>query len=330
MTHKTPPTDRPARIAVLDDYMGVAHRLADWSVLEGRATVDFLTSALPSGREAETLKDYDAICLLRERMDVPGELLRQLPDLRAIVSTGRRNRTLDDATAQEMGIPIMTTSGSGNGVYATVELAWGLILSLMRHIPAESDAMRAGAWQTRMGNAIYGRTLGLVGLGRLGSRMAENARSFGMNVIAWSPNLTHERAAEAGAEHVDKETLFRTADVVSLHLVLAETTRGIVGADDLGRMKPEAILVNTSRGPLVDEAALLDALRHKRIRAAGIDVFEPEPLPADHPLRALPNALLTPHLGYAVEETLAAFYAEIVENLDGWLNGTPPRLLHPA
>ena len=330
MTHKTPPTDRPARIAVLDDYMGVAHRLADWSVLEGRATVDFLTAALPRGREAETLKDYDAICLLRERMDVPGELLRQLPDLRAIVSTGRRNRTLDDATAQEMGIPIMTTSGSGNGVYATVELAWGLILSLMRHIPAESDAMRAGAWQTRMGNAIYGRTLGLVGLGRLGSRMAENARSFGMNVIAWSPNLTPERAAEAGAEHVDKETLFRTADVVSLHLVLAETTRGIVGADDLGLMKPEAILVNTSRGPLVDEAALLDALRHKRIRAAGIDVFEPEPLPADHPLRALPNALLTPHLGYAVEETLAAFYAEIVENLDGWLNGTPPRLLHPA
>ena len=151
-----------------------------------------------------------------------------------------------------------------------------------------------------------------------------------MNVIAWSPNLTPERAAEGGAEHVDKETLFRTADVVSLHLVLAETTRGIVGADDLGLMKPEAILVNTSRGPLVDEAALLDALRHKRIRAAGIDVFEPEPLPADHPLRALPNALLTPHLGYAVEETLAAFYAEIVENLDGWLNGTPPRLLHPA
>lgn len=325
--HRPVPTDRRARIAVLDDYMGVAHRLADWTVLDTRAEVTFLRHAIAPDRLAEELAPYDAICLLRERTDFPAEVLRALPNLKAIAATGRQNRTLDSVTAADLGIPIMTTGGSGNGVYATVELAWGLILGLMRHIPAESAALRDGAWQTRLGNALYGRTLGLVGLGRLGRRMALAAEAFGMNVIAWSPNLTPARAAEGGAAYVDKETLFRSADIVSLHLVLGPTTSGIVAAEDLARMQPHALLINTARGPLIDRTALLDALTQKWIGGAGIDVYDSEPLPADDPIRALPNALLTPHLGYAVQETFEAFYQETVENLNAWLNGVPIRLL---
>lgn len=326
---RPPPADRPARIAVLDDYMGVAHNLADWSRLKGRAELSFLTDPLPPGREAQALAGYDAICLLRERSAMPGALLRALPQLRAIAATGRQNRTLDHRTAHELGIAVMTTTGSGNGIYATVELAWGLVLSLLRHIPAESDAMRAGAWQTRLGNALYGRKLGVVGLGKLGGRMALVARAFGMEVLAWSPNLTPERAEAVGAIYADKETLLRTADVVSLHLVLGATTRGIIDRDALALMRPDAILINTARGPLVDEAALIDALREGRLRGAGVDVYDAEPLPADHPLRALPNALLTPHLGYSVRETFECFYRETVENLESWLDGAPVRLITP-
>lgn len=321
------PTDRPARIVVLDDYMGVAHRLADWSVLEDRAEIDFLYNPIPPDRLVEELEPYDAICLLRERTAFPGDVLRRLPKLKAIAATGRRNRTLDGKTAAELGIPVMMTDGSGNGIYATVELAWGLIISLMRHIPEESAAMREGAWQTRLGNALFGRTLGLVGLGRLGSRMASVAEAFGMNVIAWSPNLTPDRAAAGGATYADKDTLFRTADVVSLHLVLGASTRGIVGADDLGRMKPDALLINTARGPLVDHEALIETLSSGQIGGAGVDVYDIEPLAADARIRTLPNALLTPHLGYSVQETFESFYRQTVENLDGWLDGTPKRLL---
>ncbi|WP_142846202.1 D-2-hydroxyacid dehydrogenase family protein [Telmatospirillum sp. J64-1] len=322
------PADRRARIAVLDDYMGVAESLADWSLLSDRADVTFLQKAIAVGQAgAAELQDFDAICLLRERTAMPGDFLRQLPNLKAIAATGRQNRTLDHRTASELGIAVMTTTGSGNGVYATVELAWGLIISLLRYIPEESAAMREGAWQSRLGSALYGKTLGLVGLGRLGARMAFVAKAFGMNVIAWSPNLTRERAEAEGAVFVDKTTLLRTADVVSLHLVLGETTRGIIGKDDLALMQPDAILINTARGPLVDEKALLDALANRTIRAAGIDVYDHEPLAKDHPIRSLPNALITPHLGYSVRETFERFYTEIVENLDGWLNGEPRRLL---
>lgn len=321
------PTDRLARIAVLDDYMGVAHRLADWSVLADRAEVTFLTDAIPADRLATDLAPYDALCILRERTDFPGDLLRALPNLKAIAATGKQNRTLDSATAAELGIPVMLTDGGGNGAFATVELAWGLILGLMRHLPAETDAVRNGGWQTRLGNALMGRTLGILGLGRLGTRMAMVAQAFGMNVIAWSPNLTAERAETAGARLVDKETLFREADIVTLHLVLGPTTTGIVGAEDLARMKPDALLINTSRGPLIDKAALIDTLSGERIGGAGIDVFDVEPLPVDDPLRSLPRTLLSPHLGYAVEETFRTFYGQSVENLDGWLNGAPTRLL---
>ncbi len=326
-THRPLPTNRLARIAVLDDYMGVAHRLADWSVLEDRAEVTFLHHHIAPDQLVKDLASYDAICLLRERTDFPAEILQGLPNLKAIAATGRRNRTLDSVAAADLGIPIMTTDGSGNGVYATVELAWGLIISLMRHIPAESTAMRERAWQTRLGNALYGRTLGLVGLGKLGSRMALVAEAFGMNVIAWSPNLTPERARDGGAVSVDKDTLFRTADIISLHLVLGETTKGIVGADDLGKMKPDALLINTARGPLVNHEALIEALSSGQIGGAGVDVFDIEPLATDARIRTLSKALLTPHLGYSVQETFESFYRQTVDNLDGWLNGTPRRLL---
>ncbi|TKA96199.1 D-2-hydroxyacid dehydrogenase family protein [Cereibacter changlensis] len=322
------PQDRPARIAVLDDYMGVAHRLAPWAQLAGKAEVEFLTEALPQDPDAAAarLQGYDAICLLRERSAMPGELLRRLPGLKAIAATGRQNRTLDQAAADDLGIAVMTTTGSGNGVYATVELAWGLIIALMRHIPEECAGMREGAWQTRLGNALYGRSIGLVGLGKLGTRMALIARAFGMEVLAWSPNLTPERAEAAGARYLPKAELLRTADVVSLHLVLGPTTRGILGAVDLAQMKPGAILINTARGPLVDTPALVDALRDGPLRGAGIDVYDHEPLPADAPIRRQPNALITPHLGYSVQETFEAFYGETVENLESWLAGAPIRL----
>ena len=326
-TFRDLPRGRKARIAVLDDYMGVAERLADWSRLADRAEVTFLTHAIPPERLVPELQPYDAICLLRERTDFPGEVLRGLPNLKAIAATGRRNRTLDSDTAAALGIAVMTTDGSGNGAYATVELAWGLILGLMRHIPAEAAAMRDGGWQTRLGHALCGRTLGLVGLGKLGSRMAVVARAFGMEVLAWSPNLTPERAEAAGATYADKATLFAASDIVSLHLVLGPTTRGIVGAGDIARMRPDALLINTSRGPLVDEAALIAALEAGRIAGAGIDVYDIEPLPAEAAIRTTPRTLLTPHLGYCVRETFETFYRQTVENLDGWLDGSPPRLL---
>ncbi len=320
------PDDRRPRIAVLDDYMGVAHRLADWSRIKARADVSFLTEAIPETEMSARLRGFDAICLLRERSAIPADLLRALPELRAIAATGRQNRTLDYDTARDLGIAVMTTSGSGNGIYATVELAWGLIISLMRHIPEECAAMRAGAWQTRPGNALYGRTIGLVGLGKLGGRMALIAKAFGMEVVAWSPNLTPDRAEAAGATLVPKAELLERADVVSLHLVLGQTTRGVIGAADLARMKPGAILINTARGPLVDTSALIDALQAGRLRGAGIDVYDHEPLPANAPIRQVPNALVTPHLGYSVEETFTAFYRETVENLENWLDGRPSRL----
>jgi phosphoglycerate dehydrogenase-like enzyme len=322
------PTDRRPRIAVLDDYMGVAHRLASWDKIKARADVDFLHEPIAKGGAGiEQIAVYDAICLLRERTAFPAELLSKLPNLKAIAATGMRNRTLDHVAALNLGIAVMTTTGSGNGMYATAELAWGLILSLMRHIPEERAAMREGAWQTRLGNALYGRTIGIVGLGKLGSRMAHIAKAFGVTPVAWSPNLTPERAAEAGVTYLDKQELLTTADIVSLHLVLGPTTRGIIGQADLAQMKPDGILINTARGPLVDEQALLEALRQKRIRGAGIDVYDQEPLDRDHPIRNLPNALVTPHLGYSVQETFEAFYRETVENLESWLDGRPIRLI---
>jgi phosphoglycerate dehydrogenase-like enzyme len=325
-TFRTLPKGRKARIVVLDDYMGVARNLANWSILEDRAEVTFLKYAIRPEDLPSQLAEYDAICLLRERTDLSKSVLQALPNLKAIAATGRQTRTLDSDAANALGIPVMTTDGSGNGIYATVELAWGLILGLMRHIPAESAGMRDRAWQMRLGNALYGRTLGLVGLGKLGSRMALVAQAFGMNIIAWSPNLTSERAEKGGASYVDKDTLFCTADIISLHLVLGPSTKGIVAMEDFARMQSHALFINTSRGPLVDSEALLAALKGGQIGGAGLDVYDQEPLPADAAIRKTPNTLLTPHLGYSVQETFESFYSQTVENLDGWLDGSLLRL----
>ena len=325
---RKPPQDRPVKIAVLDDYLDVALHLADWSRVRAKAEIKVFDHNLGSVREAAAaLAPYDILCTMRERMDMPRELIEALPNLCAITITGQKNRTLDMAAAAEHGIAVMCTESTGGGQFATAELAWGMILGLMRHIPEESTRMRSGGWQKRLGSAIYGKTLGIVGLGRLGGRMAMAGNAFGMKVIAWSQNLDDARAAEAGATRVDKETLLRESDVITLHLVLGERSRGVIGAGDLALMKPSAIIVNTSRGPLIDEAALIEALAAKRIAGAGIDVFEREPLPDGHPLRKLSNALLTPHLGYTVRETFERFYIETVENLEAYLAGAPIRLV---
>lgn len=324
------PDERP-RIAVLDDYMGVAATLADWSILKNRADVTFITEPLPGGSDrVAALAEFDAICLLRERTPMPAHLLHALPRLKAIVASGKSNRTLDYAAAHDLGIAVMTTTGSANGIYATVELAWGLIISLLRAIPQESAGMREGAWQTRLGSALFGRRLGLVGLGKLGTRMATIGQAFGMEVAAWSPNLTDERAAEAGVSRVEKDELFARSDVISLHLVLGPTTQGIVGRADLRHMRLDAVLVNTARAGLIETGALLHALRANWIAGAAVDVYDVEPLPADDPLRQQHNLLATPHLGYAVRETFAAFYRDMANDLDGWLDGEPRRLWHPS
>jgi phosphoglycerate dehydrogenase-like enzyme len=314
------------KIAILDDYQNVALSLADWSSLGPDTEITVFDRNLATEDEAaDKLASFDVLVLMRERMAMPKSLIERLPALKLIVVTGGRTRTIDMDAATAHGITICHTH-PGESPMATPELAFGLILSVARSIPQEHARVRTGGWQETIGLSIGDKTLGLLGLGKLGSRMVPIARAFGMNVIAWSQNLTDERAAEAGARRVDKETLFREADVVSLHLILSDRSRGIVGEKELALMKPGAILVNTSRGPLVDEAALLDALRQGRIRA-GLDVYDEEPLPADHPLRTVPNAVTTPHLGYVTEGAYAAFYGDAVEDIAAWRAGSPVRVL---
>jgi phosphoglycerate dehydrogenase-like enzyme len=318
------------RIAVLDDYQRVAVTLGAWDRLGPEAEVDVFDRNLGTVEEAAAaLAPYEVVCLMRERMPMPRALIEKLPNLKLIVVTGARTRSIDFEAAAERGIPVCHTRG-GESHHATPELAWGLILSCARSIPQEHARVREGGWQETIGTVLHGKTLGLLGLGKLGQRMVPVARAFGMEVIAWSQNLTPERAREGGAEYVDKDALFSRADVVSVHLVLGERTRGIVGAPELARMKPGAILVNTSRGPLIEEAALLDTLEAGRIRAAGLDVFDVEPLPEDHPLRRAPNLVTTPHLGYVTEGTYQAFFEDMVENIAAWRAGTPVRLLGAA
>jgi D-3-phosphoglycerate dehydrogenase len=315
------------RIAILDDYQHVALKMADWSALPPDCELVVFDRNLATEDEAaRALADFDVVCLLRERMPMPRTLIERLPALKLIVVTGAHNRTLDLAAAKDRGITVSHTRG-GDSQYATPELAWGLILSLMRRIPQEHQRMREGGWQETVGTALYGQTLSILGLGRLGSRMASIGRAFGMAVLAWSQNLTAERAEAAGATLVAKDELFARADVLTIHLVLGERSRGLVGAAELQRMKPSAVLINTSRGPIVDEAALIAALERLDIRGAGLDVYAREPLPADHPLRRLDNVVLTPHLGYVTEGTYRMFYADTVEAIAAWRAGTPVRLL---
>jgi phosphoglycerate dehydrogenase-like enzyme len=312
-------------IAILDDYQKVALQLADWSKLQQnqRLTV-FHEPFADESTAARALVDFEIVCLMRERTPFPRSLIERLPKLRLIVTAGHRNAAIDVAAAAERNIVVSGTDSPG---HATAELAMGLILALARHLATEAQAMRAGGWQTTLGQDLRGKTLGLLGLGRLGGQMAKFGGAFGMTVIAWSENLTRERCEECGAEKVDKDELFRRADVLSIHTRLSPRTRGLVGARELDLMRPTSYLINTSRGPIVDEAALLAALRSERIVGAALDVYDVEPLPADHPFRAEPKALLTPHLGYVTEETYRAFYGGMVAAIEAWLDGHPINLI---
>jgi D-3-phosphoglycerate dehydrogenase len=318
------------RLAILDDYARVALDMADWSPLDGRCCVDVIDRALGVPDEAAgVLAPYDVLCHLRERTAMPRALIERLPNLKLVTITGTAHRTLDLAAARDRGIVVCHSAnrpGSGQG-QGTPELTLGLMLALARSIAHEHGGMRAGAWQTTVGTTLFGRTLGIVGLGRVGRRVAGLARAFGMDIVAWSPNMTAQQAESAGARLVTREALFAGSDYVSLHVVLGERSRGIVGTAELATMKPTAFVVNTARGPLIDETALMSALRERRIAGAGLDVFWTEPLARDHPIRALPNVVLTPHLGYVVEESLRAFYEDTVENVVAWLDGKPVRVL---
>ena len=318
------------RIAVMDDYQRVALRLADWSQLGPEAKVDVFDRNLGTLEEAAAaLKPYDVVCLMRERMPMPRALIEQLPNLKLIIVTGARTHTIDfDATAAR-GITVCHTH-PGESQHATSELAFGLILACARHIAQEHQRVSEGGWQETIGTVLHGKTLAILGLGKLGSRIAALGKAFGMELIAWSQNLTAERAEAAGAKLVSKDELFAQADVLSIHLVLSERTRGLVGARELGLMKPTAILINTSRGPIVNETALIETLRAGKIRSAGLDVYDREPLPRDHPLRTLPNVVHTPHLGYVTEGAYREFYPDIVENILAWRAGKPVRVLAKA
>jgi phosphoglycerate dehydrogenase-like enzyme len=315
------------RIAVLDDYQRVALTLADWSQLGPDAKVDVFDRNLTTIDEAAAaLEGHDVICLMRERMPMPRALIERLPNLKLIIVTGARTNTIDFAATKARGITVCHTH-PGESQHATSELAWGLILACARHIPQEHQRVGTGRWQETIGTVLHGKTLGILGLGKLGSRVAAIGHAFGMEIVAWSQNLTAERAQAAGARLVPKDELFVHSDVVTIHLVLSERTRGLVGARELGLMKPAAILINTSRGPIVDEAALIDVLRGGKIRSAGLDVYDREPLPPDHPLRTLPNVVHTPHLGYVTEGAYREFYPDMVENIIAWRAGSPVRVL---
>lgn len=317
------------KIAILNDYLRLALQSADWSRIAALHDITVFDRAIAPADAAATLQPFDIICTLRERMPLPRELLAQLPNLKMIAITGLYNRTLDAAAALERGIVVSHTELRGTYRKATSELAWGLILAVARHIPFEANAMRHGGWQNTAGVTLFGRTLGLLGLGRQGRYMVPVAKAFGMEVIAWSRHLTAEFAAQHGVRRVEKDELFLQSDVLSVHLVLGEGTRGIVGARELARMKPSAILVNTARGAIIDELALIAALREGRIAGAGLDVYAHEPLTDDSPLRRLSNTVLMPHQGHNVREFYAVAYHDVVENIEAFLAGKPIRLLTP-
>jgi phosphoglycerate dehydrogenase-like enzyme len=314
------------RIAVLDDYQYVAATFADWSQLpEPVEVVEFSAHIADEDKLVARLQSFDVVIAMRERTPFPRRVLERLPSLRLLVTTGMRNPSIDIAAAQELGI---TVCGTGAHPSGTAELTWALILAVARHLPQEDASVRAGGWQQSVGTDLAGSRLGVIGLGRLGSRVAQVGLAFGMDVVAWSQNLTDERAASVGVRRASGlHELLESADVVTIHLQLSDRTRGLLGAAELARMKPTAILVNTSRGPIVDEAALVAALRAGTIAGAALDVYDVEPLPADHPLRGLDNAVLTPHLGYVTEPGFRAMYRQAVEDIRAFLDGAPARLV---
>jgi len=313
------------RIAVIDDYQNVARGMADWSRLEAAHEVTFFRQAY-EGLDgfAERLRPFDVVGVTRERSPLGRDLISRLPNLKLLATAGMRNSAIDLECCAERGIAVVGTEGSAQ---ATPELAWGMIISLARNIHVENARMREGSWITTLGVDLEGGTLGILGLGKLGRKMARIGRAFDMECIAWSQNLTDEAAREAGAKRGEKDELFARADFLTVHYKLGERSRGLVGASELALMKPTAYLINTSRAPIVDTDALIDALRKGVIAGAGIDVHDHEPLAPDAPIRRAPNAILTPHLGYATEGTYRVFYGQMVESIEAWLDGKPIRVL---
>ena len=314
-----------ASIAVLDDYQGVALKMADWSVLPPEFQVRVFRDHLSDqGAVAERLRDFELVVAMRERTPFSRSQMERLPNLKLLVTTGMRNAAIDLEAASELGIMVCGTEGLP---YPTAELTWGLILALLRQIPMEDRETRAGRWEVSMGTGLKGKVLGVLGLGNLGSQVATVGRAFGMSVIAWSQNLTRERAEQLGAELVGKEELLSRSDILTIHLVLSDRTRGLIGHREFGLMKPTAYLINTSRGPIVEEGTLVEALQNGTIAGAGLDVFDLEPLPLDHPLRRLENTVITPHMGYVTTETYRVFFGHAVEDIVAFLQGRPIRVL---
>jgi len=309
------------KLAILDDYQGVALAMADWSALESRVAITmFRDTVEDQGTLAQRLAPFSVLCLMRERTPMPRALLEQLPNLRHIVTSGMRNRSIDLTACRDLGIVV---TGSPTLDHPTAELTMGLILALARQIPRENRSLHAGGWATVVGRALKGSTLGILGLGRMGIQVARLARAFEMRVVAWSSHLTEQRCAEADVEFAgSKERLLREADFVSIHLMLGERSRGTIGSAEFELMKPGAYLINTARAEIVDQAALVAALTHGRIAGAALDVYDHEPLPADHPLRGLDRALLMPHQGYVVEQNYRIFFEHAVGNVLAWLDGT--------
>jgi phosphoglycerate dehydrogenase-like enzyme len=318
--------DAIKRLAVLDDYQGVAMSMGPWDKLPGVEITVFRDTITDRAALAQRLAPFDAILAMRERTPFPRALIEALPNLRLLITTAARNRSIDAAACAERGVVFCGTGSSGD---PTTDITWGLILNLMRDLPAQQAALRAGQWQTSVGWGTEGRTLGIIGLGKLGARAAKVGLALGMKVVAWSTNLTDERAAEVGVTRVDKATLLSTADVVTLHLVLSDRSRGIIGAADLAQMKPTAYIVNTSRGPLIDQDALIAALKAGTIAGAGIDVFDIEPLPKDHPILSAPNTVLTPHLGYVTQQNYRAYYEGTVDAVLAFNAGAPVKVIAP-
>src|SRR5438270_6950154 len=305
------------KVAILDDYQNVALQLADWSAVRQHAEITVFNDHLADpAAVVERLRPFDAICVMRERTPLTREIMQQRTNLKLIASTGPRNASINSQTATDLGIAVTAT---GYDSTPTIEFTWSLILASMRGIDREAASLRAGGWQTGLGANLRGRSLGVVGLGNIGREVARIGVAFGMKVVAWSQNLTEEKASAAGATLVDKQTLFREADIVTVHLVLSKRTRGLIGKPELAHMKPTARLVNTSRGPIVDQAALVEALQARRIAHTAVDVFDAEPLPPDHPFRKLENVLATPHIGYVTEDLYRTFYGDAATSIANWL-----------
>ena len=306
------------KVAILDDYQNVSLTMADWSAVAEKAEIVVFSDHV-SGLDAvvERLLPFDVVCVMRERTPLPREVLERLPRLKLIASTGPRNASIDLAAAQER---VITVTGTGYDSSPAIELTWGLILASARHIVQEDRSVRKGGWQAAIGRDLHGKILGVLGLGNVGGPVARIGLAFGMRVIAWSQNMTTDIANVAGASLVAKNDLFRQADVVTIHLVLSKRTRGLVGANEIGLMKPTSILINASRGSIVDERALIRALESRAIAGAAVDVFDQEPLPASHPFRSLDNVLATPHVGYVTEDLYRTFYSDVVANISTWLN----------